>query len=157
MHDSVRKFVARSIKNLSPTKVLEVGSYDVNGSVRDLFQCDYTGVDLLEGPGVDLVLDAQMLSTAFEYETFDLVLCLEMLEHDSAPWHTAQELGLVLKPGGTLLVTVRGNGFPLHNEPDCWRFMKDGFKELLKLTECKIKKLTTDPEVSGWFAVCVKE
>jgi len=41
-------------------KVLEVGSYDVNGSVRPLFKNrqrfpSYTGIDMREGPGVDMV------------------------------------------------------------------------------------------------------
>ena len=35
--------------------VLEVGSLDINGSVRELFKnCRYVGVDLQLGPGVDL-------------------------------------------------------------------------------------------------------
>ena len=34
-------------------KVLEVGSYDVNGSIRGFFQnSNYTGVDMCAGPGV---------------------------------------------------------------------------------------------------------
>jgi hypothetical protein len=42
---------------ISGAKVLEIGSYDVNGSLRSLFAKagEYTGVDLKEGPGVDLV------------------------------------------------------------------------------------------------------
>jgi hypothetical protein len=38
-------------------RVLEMGSYNVNGSVRDMFALAgrYVGVDLVEGPGVDLV------------------------------------------------------------------------------------------------------
>ena len=43
-------------------RVLEVGSLDINGSVRDLFSdCDYTGVDLALGPGVDLACQGQLL------------------------------------------------------------------------------------------------
>lgn len=37
-------------------RILEIGSYDVNGSVRKFFpESVYTGVDLCAGPGVDLV------------------------------------------------------------------------------------------------------
>lgn len=157
MHDSVLNFVNRFTKDLREKSVLEVGSYNVNGSVRELFIGEYVGVDILEGPGVDRVVDAHNLSEAFENEQFDVVLCLEMLEHDSAPWVSCVELGKVLKPGGTLIVTARGNGFPEHNNPDRWRFMKEGMIDLLNLTGCSIKRISSDPEVSGWLAVCVKE
>ena len=37
-------------------RVVEVGSYCVNYSVRTLFdQCDYLGIDLIEDSSVDLV------------------------------------------------------------------------------------------------------
>ena len=38
------------------SSVIEIGSLDINGSVRELFDNgEYTGVDLAEGPNVDLV------------------------------------------------------------------------------------------------------
>lgn len=157
MHDSVYNFVAKNTKDLRSRDVLEVGSYNVNGSVRELFDGRYVGTDIQDGPGVDLVVNAHELSKTFEAESFDVVLCLEMLEHDSAPWVTCIQLGRIVKPGGTLIITTRGNGFPEHNNPDRWRFMKDGMRTLLKATGCKLKILTNDPEVSGWLAVCVKE
>ena len=44
-------------------KVLEVGALDINGSVRKLFtDCDYTGVDIAEGPGIDLACPGQLLA-----------------------------------------------------------------------------------------------
>ena len=49
---TVREHYPNSFKS---ARVLEVGSLDINGSVRELFEkCDYTGVDLQMGPGVDL-------------------------------------------------------------------------------------------------------
>ena len=39
--------------------VLEIGSLDVNGKIRDLlnFSKKYTGIDLIKGPNVDLIMD----------------------------------------------------------------------------------------------------
>lgn len=38
--------------------VLEVGSLDINGSIRTFFHdCDYIGLDVSEGNGVDVVSD----------------------------------------------------------------------------------------------------
>ena len=61
--------------------VLDVGSFDVNGNNRHLFQdCQYVGVDVGEGPNVDVV------SLAHEYqaprESFDVVISTECFEHD---------------------------------------------------------------------------
>ena len=57
-------------KNLS---ILEIGSYDVNGTIRNLFASEnYVGVDLVEGPGVDVVAGGQ--SVDFDDSSFDLVL-----------------------------------------------------------------------------------
>lgn len=61
-------------------KVIEFGSYNINGTVRDYFEdCDYTGLDWRPGPCVDVV------SLAHEFMTdkkFDTVISASMLEHD---------------------------------------------------------------------------
>ena len=60
MHDEVRSWLEQS-KRRYPGRwrgpVLEVGSFDLNGSARDLFPGDveYHGIDRREGPGVDEV------------------------------------------------------------------------------------------------------
>jgi hypothetical protein len=83
MHAEVYQF----LKNLKDqhsdyfknVKVLEVGSQDINGSVRIHFEeCNYTGIDLGEAPGVDLVVDINDYITP---NTYDTVISSEMLEH----------------------------------------------------------------------------
>ena len=61
--------------------VLEVGSYNVNGSVRDHFHnfSSYTGVDFRPGPNVDEVCLAHDMD--FDVK-FDVVISSSMLEHD---------------------------------------------------------------------------
>lgn len=62
-------------------KVLEVGSLDINGTVRDFFtDCDYIGVDLDEGPGVDVVAQGQELD--YPDRSFDTVISAECFEHN---------------------------------------------------------------------------
>jgi hypothetical protein len=62
-------------------KVLEVGSLNINGTVRDLFtDCDYTGVDLSEGPGVDVVGQGQELTYPDNF--FDFSVSAECFEHN---------------------------------------------------------------------------
>jgi SAM-dependent methyltransferase len=111
-------------------KVLDVGSFDVNGCVREYFE-DYTGVDMRPGPNVDKVCNAECLP--FEDNYFDHVLCLESLEHMACFWLCVDEMKRVLKPGGTLVLTAAGNGFQPHDFPsDYWRFLPAGLEELLK-------------------------
>lgn len=161
MHDSVLRFVRTSTRDLGPgIDVLDVGSYDVNGSARVVFdglEHTYLGVDLNEGPGVDITVDAHELDTVLDGRQFDVVLCLEMLEHDAAPWITAGQLARACRPGGMVLVTARGNGFPLHNEPDAYRFLEAGFRAVLEAGGLKVLRIQPDPQVAGWFANCTVE
>jgi len=137
-----------------PLHILEVGSYNVNGSVRTLFdQTNYLGVDIVEGPGVDMVLSAHALSTELGFERFDLVVSTEMLEHDRKPWRSLYNMCDVLKDGGLLLVTARGNGFGEHNPPDRFRFMEQGFHDIIEDAGFEVLEVTADPQAQGWFGV----
>jgi len=84
--------------------VLEIGSYNVNGSVRSLFPgVRYMGIDRRPGLGVDLVCDAR--EADFD-EAYDLVLSTEALEHDPEPQQIVRCAWRALRPGGVLLLTA---------------------------------------------------
>jgi len=118
-------------------RMLEVGSRDINGcpTRRTKF---YYGIDRIVGPGVDVQADGHGLP--FAGGTFDICICAETLEHDTAPWITAREIFRVTKPGGLVIVTVPGIGFPRHDYPsDYWRFTTDGLGLLFadfEIMEC---------------------
>lgn len=85
-------------------RVLEVGSWDANGSVRHRFSgCEYVGADVAPGPGVDLVCPGQDLS--FPDEHFDVVMSLECFEHNPHWRETFRNMLRMLKPGGLCIVT----------------------------------------------------
>ena len=67
---------------LRNARVLEVGSYDVNGTIRPLFAGarSYLGVDWRPGPGVDLVSLAHEIPLGVG--PFQVVASASMLEHD---------------------------------------------------------------------------
>ncbi|MBT9161783.1 MAG: putative teichuronic acid biosynthesis glycosyltransferase TuaH [Dehalococcoidia bacterium] len=114
--------------------LLEVGSRDVNGTLRDLLMDsvrEYVGVDLFDGKGVDRVVSVLELNAIYSESTFDMVLSTEMLEH-CFEWREALlQMLLVLKPGGILLITTRSPGFELHDYPaDHWRFSKEDFEHV---------------------------
>jgi SAM-dependent methyltransferase len=160
MHKSVISFVEDVVKNyqLNNKTVLDVGSYDINGSVKSAFLdagCAYTGVDMQAGPGVDIVMNSHSLG--FNDESFDVVVSCEMLEHDAEFWVALKEMGRVLKAGGTLIVTARGNGFQYHPYPkDYWRFMPESADIWAQLAGVKLLISANDPQASGLFFVGVK-
>ncbi len=86
--------------------VLEVGSQDINGSVRKHFKnCDYLGIDLGEASGVDLVVSIIDFSRENEY---DVVISSEMLEH-CKEWDLALlQMYKNTKPGGMFILTCAG-------------------------------------------------
>jgi SAM-dependent methyltransferase len=109
MHDEAYKFV-RSATGAFDTvgkRVLEIGSYNVNGSVRELFKdaSEYVGIDAREGRGVDLVCSA----SAFEAtKPFDIVVTTEALEHSPRPADIIECAYRSLKEGGILIITAAG-------------------------------------------------
>ena len=160
MHDSVLAWTAQKVAELgiAALPTLEVGSQDVNGSVRRFFSGPYTGVDMAEGRGVDVVASASALP--FPDASFPVVVTTEMLEHDPRFWLSMKEIGRVLAPGGHLLLTTRGIGFPYHGFPnDYWRFTDDAIRELLQIAGVREVSLTPDPQHGhpGWLAHGRKE
>lgn len=112
-HSEQFEFVA-TIRRLLPhyfrnSRVLEVGSWDANGSVRPLFEnCDYTGVDIAAGPGVDIVCPGQTLN--HPAASYDVVISCECFEHNPC-WHeTLLNMVRMLKPGGLCIVSCASMG-----------------------------------------------
>lgn len=132
MTNNIRRAVEDLKQSYALTgKILEIGSLDVNGTIRDLFpEAEYIGIDLVEGSGVDIVMDSHYLE--FDSEKFDGVISICTLPHDSQPFMTMNEIRRVLKPDGWLLINVASLHAPEHNNPDYWRFLPDGFRCLLE-------------------------
>lgn len=163
MHDSVMRFVKEHVaeREVRGRRVLEVGSYDFNGSVRPHVEAMapryYVGIDIRPGPRVDMVLNVVQLRKSFGPGMFDMVICLEMLEH-CLPWRTAvRNMKEVLTPGGVLIFTVRGPGFPLHDHPhDYWRFTLDDVRKMF--SDLIIQHLQADGQTGhpGTFLKAIK-
>jgi SAM-dependent methyltransferase len=66
---------------------------------------EYVGVDVEERPGVSAVIRPGE-RWPLEDGSFDAVLCTQVLEHDSDPEHTLEEIERVLESGGRAVITV---------------------------------------------------
>lgn len=136
MTKPLRAAVEIIVSNLDkPKKILEIGSRQaVNqnemADLRNLFDTGkFIGLDMQAGPGVDVVASAEKVP--FEDSTFDLVFCLETLEHAEKPYLICAEIERVLKPGGITIVSSQQN-FPIHMHPsDYFRYTPFGMKALL--------------------------
>lgn len=129
-------------KNIENKKILDVGSYDVNGTMKPIFEKgQYVGLDMEAGPNVDIVGVSHDIP--FEKDEFDIVISSSCFEHDDMFWISFQEMCRVLKPGGYMYVQAPSNG-PYHGWPgDNWRFYIDSWKALEKWG----KKLKFDIEL----------
>ena len=97
----------------SDSVVLEVGSLDINGSVRSLFErCAYTGVDVGPGPGVDLVVGGQ--DVAFRNDVFDVTVSAECFEHNPYWKETFENMVRMTSPNGLVIFTCASEGRPEH-------------------------------------------
>lgn len=118
MHQESYKFVRAAVANLPPrTSVVELGSRDVNGSVRPLFDAalSYTGIDLLPGPGVDVVADAAQWQPP---EPVDTVVTASMLEHTPDGEAILANAFRMLSPGGILILHANCDPWPPHSAVD---------------------------------------
>lgn len=135
-------------------RVIEVGSLDVNGSLRPLMESynpkEYIGVDVVKGPGVDRICKVENLIEEMGQNVVDVVISTELLEHIK-DWEKAiSSIKNVCKEGGIILITTRSIGFPYHAYPyDFWRFEISDMKNIF--SDCEILVLEKDPSGLGVF------
>lgn len=112
MHPEAFAFVQKNIP-ARPGFVLEIGSRNINGSVRQLFAAavSYVGLDLVDGDGVDVVADASTWQTS---RTFNTIVCCEVLEHTDVWREIIAKCGELLDAGGSLILTCAGPGRKPH-------------------------------------------
>lgn len=92
--------------------VLDIGSLDINGNNRFLFEnYIYVGVDVGPGPNVDVVCKGH------EYKSdilFDVVISSECFEHDMFYPQTIQNCVSLTKPNGMFTFTCASTGRAEH-------------------------------------------
>ena len=124
------------LKTLVPSvdgPILEIGSkdYGSTSSFRDTYRgVEYVGLDMEPGPGVDIVADLTMGTGTLPVEHFALGICCSVLEHVRKPWIMAEHITTLIRPGGTLFMSVpwvwRYHAYP----DDYFRFSWRGIEEL---------------------------
>lgn len=137
MHPSAfldaKRFVHERLSSFPTLSIADIGSFDVNGTLKPLFRRDgwiYTGFDLTAGPNVDRVLSSPYDWPEVPSDYFDVVVSSQVLEHVPKPWRWLPELRRIVRPGGLVYVCTP-NTIGFHEYPvDCWRAWPDGIKAL---------------------------
>ena len=134
-----RRWMNRNVRSLAEgtrdARILELGSgrQDFGAdaySVKRYFDAsnEFIQSDVDPSYGHRLV-DA---TTMEEVEEFDMVLCLNVLEHVYDHREAVARIHTALRPGGRVLIQVPMY-FPLHDEPhDFWRFTEHALRLLLR-------------------------
>lgn len=107
-------------------QIVEVGSLDVNGSLREVApqSANYIGLDFEEGRGVDIILD-DPYNFPLADNSADVVVASSCFEHSEFYWLTFLECCRIVKPGGLIYLNAPSNG-AYHRYPiDAWRFYPD--------------------------------
>lgn len=113
-----QKDFCKKIRNAFPEYfkgkyVLDIGSLDVNGTNKYLFNsCDYVGLDIGEGPNVDVISVGHLYDAPDE--TFDVIISTEVFEHDMFYEQTIKNIIRMLKPDGFFIFTCASTGRPEH-------------------------------------------
>lgn len=151
--------VSLSADDVRGKKVLEIGSYDVNGSLRPIIESwnpqSYIGIDIVKGPGVDVLCKAENLAGRFGDEAFDLVIATELLEHVLDWKEAVANIKLICKENGLILITTRSRGFEYHGYPyDFWRYDTNDMTRIF--SDCTMVKLENDRQAPGVLALIRK-
>ena len=100
--------------------------------------------NLLEARGYDvktLDIDRQHGSdyeglaekTGLASESFELILCTQVMEHCYNPWQAIREIQRILKPCGRLIISAPHVWFYHPHPTDHWRFTQEGILHLCEM------------------------
>jgi SAM-dependent methyltransferase len=115
---------------LAGLRVLDVGCGDKPYAALLKDAVEVVGFDV---PGnVHAELHGSIEAIPVEDASFDVVLCLQVLEHVPDPAAAVRELHRAVRPGGRVLLSTHGV-YPFHPNPeDLWRWTHTGLERLFR-------------------------
>lgn len=158
MHPNSRRlmkerFVARYLSRAKDTRILDIGSRDVDGkegTYRPIFKdCPrwvYIGLDVEPGDNVDVVAtDPYNFRDAnTQLGRFDVVISGQCVEHVDRPWDWMRAVADCLQPGGLVCIIAPWT-WEVHRYPkDCWRILPDGMHALLEHAQIDVVETFID-------------
>ena len=146
--EHVQRLVSQYLVTLSTIEIVDIGSYDVNGSYKQFFNragWHYVGVDLAAGLNVDVILTSPY-RLPFKSHSVDVIVSGQAFEHIEFFWLTWLEMVRVLKPGGLIFLLAPSRGYEHRHPQDCWRFYPDAYRALADYGGLQLLEVNTDWE-----------
>jgi len=150
MHEAVKEWVRVNLPREFDS-VVEVGSRDINGSLRSLFVGkEYVGVDILPGENVDLVADAAQ-PLPLPNNKFDVAVCIAVFEHTPDTAAIIKSMTEVMRPGGKMLL-MAAYQWPAHSAIDGGWALHPG-EYYANIPESDLNSALADAGLSDWKVV----
>jgi hypothetical protein len=162
MHPQAYNFIAQHAAQIGHLGfVFEIGSKNVNGTVRGLFDTDaYLGIDVRSGPDVDVVADGAVYIPPTPP---DLIVSCEVLEHTPDAEAIVRHALALLPSGGRLLVTAAAPERAPHSAEDGGPLRAGEFYRGIPaadlecwLAGCAIARVIHHPQCGDVYAMAVK-
>ena len=132
--EHLNSFINRvaSVYNQEEKKLLEIGSQGRSEVKKAFNMCSIETLDLVPDYNPDIIGDITKYNSHIQDSTYDIIACLEILEHTLNPFSAVEELRRICKHEGYILFSAPLN-WRIHGPvPDCWRFTEFGWRVLLK-------------------------
>jgi SAM-dependent methyltransferase len=110
----------------------------------------YIAIDLRITPLVNVSAAAEALP--FQNEQFDFVICTQVFEYLPDPGLVVEEIKRVLRKGGVLFLSAP-SVFLRENDKECWRFLPEGLRHLLRGFE-SVEVRPEGNSLTGFFRTC---
>jgi len=107
----------------------------------------FVSVDLRPTPLVDIIANGQSLP--LRDNSFDLVICTQVLQYATDPPALLEEIYRVLRPGGRLLLSVPSAQIVDSGE-ECWRFLPHALRQMLA-SFSHVEVVPEGGSVTGFF------
>jgi SAM-dependent methyltransferase len=150
-YQHMEDLAGRYLVGRPPGMVVDIGSQDVNGTYRPIFDAigwRYIGCDAAPGTNVDVVAP-NPYRYPFASRTVDLVISGQAFEHIDFFWISFLEIARIVKPRGLIFLIAPSRGHEHRYPVDCWRFYPDGYRALARWAGVALLEVGTDWEPSS--------
>ncbi|MEM4545134.1 MAG: methyltransferase domain-containing protein [Nitrososphaerota archaeon] len=134
IRENVRRFMVKCAERYDREgRLLDIAPQVHEGASPFFKKATVETLDIDPNSGATYIADiCRTNSNIIPDNTFDMIVCTEVLEHTLNPFDAVKELYRIVKRDGLVFVSTPFD-FRIHGPlPDCWRFTEYGLRALFK-------------------------